>query len=93
MFAQLCEVFFEELDGSLRSLRGAAEAGDADEQRRQAHTLKSASAVVGAERLRLLCFDMEQHGRAGRCTPEALDELEQVAQQTAAALRAQLARA
>ncbi len=93
MFAQLCEVFLEELDGSLRSLRGAAEAGDAAEQRLQAHTLKSASAVVGAERLRLLCFDMEQHGRAGRCTPEALDELEQAAQQTAAALRAELARA
>ena len=49
----------------LQALRRAVEARDADQLRRTAHSLKSASANIGAARLAVLCRDLEQLGRAG----------------------------
>ncbi len=91
MFLQLGEVFLEELDQSLQNVRDAVAAGDPDQQRLHAHSLKGAAAIVGAERLRAVAYHMEQDGRAGRCTPGAEIELELVARETAATLRAWLA--
>jgi HPt (histidine-containing phosphotransfer) domain-containing protein len=49
----------------LAALRQAIKGGDADTLRRVAHSLKSASANVGASRVAALCRDLEQIGRAG----------------------------
>ncbi|OON63666.1 hybrid sensor histidine kinase/response regulator [Massilia sp. KIM] len=49
----------------LAALRQAIKGGDADALRRVAHSLKSASANVGASRVAALCRDLEQIGRAG----------------------------
>jgi two-component system sensor histidine kinase/response regulator len=48
----------------LRTLRQAVGGEDADTLRRVAHSLKSASANVGAENLARLCKDLEQMGRS-----------------------------
>ncbi|WP_306394397.1 response regulator [Telluria beijingensis] len=49
----------------LQALRQAVDGRDADQLRRIAHSLKSASANIGAARLAVLCRDLEQLGRAG----------------------------
>ena len=50
----------------LAALRQSLAAGDAEALRRIAHSLKSASANIGAARLAALCRDLEQCGRAGK---------------------------
>ena len=47
------------------ALREALAAGDADATRRHAHTLKGASANVGAEALRAAAYEVEKAGAAG----------------------------
>ncbi|EXI80614.1 MAG: Signal transduction histidine-protein kinase BarA [Candidatus Accumulibacter appositus] len=47
----------------LTRLRAAADAGDAKTLNREAHTLKSSSANVGAERLAALCAELEALAR------------------------------
>ena len=47
------------------ALREAVEAGDAEAVRRHAHTLKGASANVGAEALRAAAYEVEKAGAAG----------------------------
>ena len=47
------------------ALREALEAGDADATRRHAHTLKGASANVGAEALRAAAYEVEKAGADG----------------------------
>jgi len=49
----------------LNALRQAVNAREAEHLRRIAHSLKSASANIGAARLAALCRDLEQLGRAG----------------------------
>ena len=39
--------------------------GDATSSERQAHTIKSAAAVVGGERLRAVAFEVEKSAAAG----------------------------
>jgi len=55
----------------LRTLRQAIGGEDADTVRRIAHSLKSASANVGADTLARLCKDLEQMGRAACVTGAA----------------------
>ncbi|MGJ9418653.1 response regulator [Massilia sp. CMS3.1] len=55
----------------LRTLRRAIGGQDADTVRRVAHSLKSASANVGAETLARLCKDLEQMGRTASVTGAA----------------------
>ena len=50
----------------LAALRQSLAGSDAEGLRRIAHSLKSASANIGAARLAALCRDLEQLGRAGR---------------------------
>ncbi|MFN3243798.1 MAG: ATP-binding protein [Planctomycetota bacterium] len=91
MVARLCEVFLEELPGNLDNLRAGVADADAAAQAQFAHSLKGASGVVCAVRLRDLCADLEAKGREGQCQPDRLDRLEAVARETEAALRAWLA--
>ena len=56
----------------------ALRVGDADAQVRRAHTLKGASANVGARRLAKVCDEIEQAARSSRLDPACglVDEFE-----------------
>ena len=63
--AELLESYFEDTPGQLELMRTALEAGNADDLRRAAHTLKSNSASFGATALSSLCRDLEALGKSG----------------------------
>jgi HPt (histidine-containing phosphotransfer) domain-containing protein len=61
----------------VRTVRGAVASGDVALWTREAHSLKSASATVGADELRGVCLSIEQAGRAGGPPPAgSLDALD-----------------
>ncbi len=57
--------FLTDMPRQIEALRGYLEAGDAAGAERQAHTIKGASANVGAEALRTLAVELEQMGKTG----------------------------
>jgi CheY-like chemotaxis protein/HPt (histidine-containing phosphotransfer) domain-containing protein len=59
------EGFLDEMPNEIESLRRCALAGDADGARRQAHSIKGASANVGGEALRAVAYAAEKAGQAG----------------------------
>jgi CheY-like chemotaxis protein/HPt (histidine-containing phosphotransfer) domain-containing protein len=65
--------YVDDTPQQLKVLRRAIDGMDTDNVRRIAHTLKSASANVGAETLAALCKDMEHLGRAA--TTEGADKI------------------
>ena len=75
-------------------MRAAADAGDADALRKAAHSMKSSSANVGAERLARLCTDLEVIGCSGKSdgAPPLLEDVEGEFARVVAALSSQLAR-
>jgi CheY-like chemotaxis protein/HPt (histidine-containing phosphotransfer) domain-containing protein len=54
------EGFLADIPLQIEKLRAYLEAGDVEDTRRQAHTIKGASANVGGERLRAAAFAMEK---------------------------------
>jgi signal transduction histidine kinase/DNA-binding response OmpR family regulator/HPt (histidine-containing phosphotransfer) domain-containing protein len=62
---RVTEVFLESMPGEVDKLGDAIESGFADDARRLAHSLKSASASLGADRVSLLAKDVEQAVVAG----------------------------
>lgn len=63
--AELVQAFLEDAPALLRELCRAAEAGDAQAQRRAAHTLKSNANTFGATALADLARDLEQGANPG----------------------------
>jgi two-component system sensor histidine kinase/response regulator len=61
---KVIEAYVDDTPQQLSTLRRALDGLDTGNVRRIAHTLKSASANVGAETLAALCKEMEQLGRA-----------------------------
>ncbi len=59
------EEFLEDLPRQIEELRNCLEAGDAPGARHRAHSIKGASASVGAEALSRVAFRMEQAGKDG----------------------------
>jgi PAS domain S-box-containing protein len=59
------ESFLEDIPQLITLLKACLETGDTTGAERQAHTIKSASANVGGERLREVAFEMEKAARAG----------------------------
>lgn len=55
----------------MERIRLALDAGDAEELRRAAHSLKSSSANLGGQRFGTLCHELEALGRDGRMTVAA----------------------
>ena len=86
-------MFLDELDGRTRLLREAAAEEDRDELRRRAHSLKSASAMLGATALAAACLEIEHGASDGQ--PSLLREqvaaVEPLAADSGAALRAAMA--
>jgi signal transduction histidine kinase/CheY-like chemotaxis protein/HPt (histidine-containing phosphotransfer) domain-containing protein len=74
--------FLEEMPAEIETLRRHVVAGDAAAARRQAHSIKGASANVGGEALRAVAFEAEKAGQAGdleaimACVPELEAEFE-----------------
>jgi signal transduction histidine kinase/DNA-binding response OmpR family regulator len=63
--AAVVDGFLEGMPGEIEALRRHVAAGDAPAARRQAHSIKGASANVGGEALRAVAFAAEEAGQAG----------------------------
>jgi HPt (histidine-containing phosphotransfer) domain-containing protein len=72
--------FLSDVPRQLRTLKERLDEGDSEGVRRQAHTLKGASAAVSAEALRALCFEMQEDAAAGELT-HALSLLPRIEEQ------------
>jgi signal transduction histidine kinase/DNA-binding response OmpR family regulator/HPt (histidine-containing phosphotransfer) domain-containing protein len=64
--ARVVDSWLRSTPGSVGRMRDAAAVGDLETLHREAHSLKSSSASVGAMRLSGLAREMEAHGRQGR---------------------------
>jgi two-component system, sensor histidine kinase and response regulator len=62
---ELIDTYLADTPGQLAALHRAAEAGDVAELVRPAHSLKTNSANVGAERLSAMCRQLETAARGG----------------------------
>lgn len=63
--AELLQTYFDDSPKLLETMHGALAAGNADEFRRAAHSLKSNSASFGAMALSRLARGLEEMGKAG----------------------------
>lgn len=71
LYAQVAEVFFEDMPSQLAGLEGAVTGRDFPTAQRAAHTIKGMAATIGAERLRLIAYGLEQACKAGDATAAA----------------------
>lgn len=87
-FAVLCERYTTDARQRIEAMRAAVTAQDGDTLRAQAHSLKGASANLGAAVLADACLAMEQLAKAGdwRGIDVHLPRLEQVWQAVETAL-------
>jgi two-component system sensor histidine kinase/response regulator len=70
---ELIDVYLDDTPARLAQLRQALDGGDAETMIREAHTLKSSSANVGAMTLSALAQQVELAGRNGRADSIAAD--------------------
>jgi HPt (histidine-containing phosphotransfer) domain-containing protein len=63
--AELITTYFDDSPRLLAAMQGAFSAGNAEDLRRAAHSLKSSSANFGALRLSKKCKELEDIGKAG----------------------------
>jgi len=80
---ELIDVYLADTPNRLALLRRAIESGDAETCVREAHTLKSSSANLGALELSASAKEIEAAGRAGR-TATLAEEIERFESQFAA---------
>lgn len=83
---ELVQTFLEEAPTMLNELRDACAAGQADDFRRAAHSLKSNSLTFGALPLAALAREQELGGLAAAQQPDALGALAREYARVAAAL-------
>jgi HPt (histidine-containing phosphotransfer) domain-containing protein len=71
-------MYIDSVTTGLENLRKAILAGNADDVHRQAHTIKGASANIGAERVRGCAIRLDELARSGEISgaPELLNEIE-----------------
>jgi len=62
---EIMEAFLEDVPQQIQSLKDYVAGGDAEGTERQSHSIKGASANVGAERLRAVALSMEKAAKAG----------------------------
>jgi HPt (histidine-containing phosphotransfer) domain-containing protein len=63
LLSRVIEAYLKEATGLLHTLREAVEKADGESLRKAAHTLKSSSANVGAQKLSSLCKELEVMGQ------------------------------
>jgi PAS domain S-box-containing protein len=66
---ELVELFLEDTPNQLKTLKEAAEKGDASSVERTAHTLSGGSGNLGAVRVAAICAELEEIGRSGDLAP------------------------
>jgi two-component system sensor histidine kinase/response regulator len=95
LIKKIMQIFLDTAGDALRQIEQAVAAGDADGLRRGAHTLKSSSANVGAERLSRVFRQLEALGKEGRLEEATalLGEMRQAYEHAAREIRALLAQA
>jgi HPt (histidine-containing phosphotransfer) domain-containing protein len=78
MLRELVEMFLDEGQSILATLRKELEEGDAQSVERIAHTLKGSSSNIGATRMAAICAELEGGGVSGDLTtaPALLERLE-----------------
>lgn len=76
---ELVQTFLQEAPTMLDQVQSALAAGDADQVRLAAHSLKSNAAQFGASKLRELCLEIEQRAKG-----KELDGLDQLTAQARA---------
>jgi CheY-like chemotaxis protein len=75
--AELVAEFRESAARQLSAMRGAIDRGDATALAEAGHALKGDAAVLGANRVRTMCADLEARGRAGGVGPvDLVNDLE-----------------
>lgn len=84
----LIATFLQELPERVRSLAAGASSNDVELVRRASHTLKSTSAMLGAEELATLARMVEETARAGTISDTDIAELTAVAEATATTMQA-----
>ena len=77
LLAKAIKMYLEHSATLVRELEAAVQSGDADDQFRTAHSLKSSSASMGAIQLAAMCASLEAMGRQGE-TGDAPHLLEQM---------------
>lgn len=90
MIGDILEMYESTAAADLEGLKAAVSAGDVDTVTRKAHSLKGASANVGADRVAGVAADVERAGREGAVDRASvlLDALIEAFDQTVAASRA-----
>ncbi len=73
MLSKVIGIYLRDTPKQLENARIALARNDANAMGRQAHSMKSSSATLGAHALAALCKEMEAMGRSG--TTENADEL------------------
>ena len=94
MLGRVIQVYLSTTPNLLSAMRDGVAQGDSEAVRQAAHSLKSASANLGATQLAQMCQALEGQARAGGC-PESgveVDALETAFQQVRRALEAELAK-
>lgn len=88
-FQELTETFFEESDELLETIRQAIADGDSETIGKSAHSLKGASANIGANVLAEVCKDVEMKGKSGDISgiEPMIDTLEKIYNQTVTELK------
>lgn len=89
LLANLFQLFVDDVPKKLASVDASIQEGDMYQIERTAHSLKGASATVGAVRLSQIAADLEQAARGGRNEEMALlrQEVDQAWAQTLVVLR------
>jgi signal transduction histidine kinase/DNA-binding response OmpR family regulator len=92
VLARLLNLYLEKSPPQVAAIRKAADEGDAATLHAQAHSLKSSSANVGAQRVSALCRELEEMGRESRLESAraSVDVLEHEYAQAERALQAML---
>ncbi|MGQ0656951.1 MAG: response regulator [Chromatiales bacterium] len=94
LLARVIHLYLEKSPELVTAIRDSVSHGEADKLRQSAHSLKSASANLGAEKVAAACKELEQMGRAARLAgaEAALGVLEFEFQSACEALKAHLTR-
>ncbi len=94
MLGKVIQVYLTSTPGLLTAMRAGLEERNSEAIRQAAHSLKSASANLGATQLSEMCRALEGQARAGGCpeSPVELDALDAAFQQVRRELEAELQR-
>lgn len=91
-FAEVANVFFDEIEAGIRVLQQAVAEHRIDVFVRQAHALKGASSAVGANPLSVIIEEVENAAKSGTSSdlPVLLEKIQKPVERTCRAIRAEL---